>query len=82
MMWMAPIIAFVMMLSSAAIAVVVGVRAAKRKQLSATPRPQLAARVAAELDVLDQRLAAGQLSPADYAAERNRLLGLPPPEQR
>ncbi len=82
MMAMFPIIALLAMLLSAAIAVIVGVRAASRKQLTSPPRPALASRVAAELDVLDQRLASGQLSQADYAAERNKLLGLPPPEQR
>ena len=77
-----PLLAFLAMLAAAAFAVMGSVAASRRKQLGTTPRPQLAARVAAELDVLDQRFAAGQLSQADYAAERNRLLGLPPPEQR
>ena len=75
-------IALLAMLASAAIAVIVGVRASARKQLTSAARPQLSIGVAAQLDVLDQRLASGQLSQADYTALRNGLLGLPPPEQR
>ncbi|PKQ31248.1 MAG: hypothetical protein CVT62_09975 [Actinobacteria bacterium HGW-Actinobacteria-2] len=82
MMGMAVIIALVAMLSAIAIALIVGLRAAARKQLTAPPNPSRAKLVATQLDALDQRLASGQVSPADYAAERNRLLGLPAPEQR
>ncbi len=73
---------FLALLTAASFIVMGTVSALRRKQPRPTPPPQLAARVAAELDVLDQRFAAGQLSPADYAAERNKLLGLPAPEQR
>lgn len=69
-------------LASAVIAVLVSGRAVVRRRLTPPPDAARAQLVAAHLDALDQRLASGQVSQADYAAERNRLLGLPAPEQR
>jgi hypothetical protein len=82
MMLMPVIFAVLAALSGAVIAVVFSVRAASRKQLPTSPPTIEALQVAKQLEALDQRLAGGHLSQADYAAQRSQLLGLPAPEQR
>lgn len=77
------IVAVLAALFCAAIAVFAGSRAAaQRRQRTSSPDSAQTQLVASQLAALDQRLSNGQVSQADYAAERNRLLGLPAPEQR
>jgi uncharacterized membrane protein len=83
MMGMSMIAAVLAALTGAVIAVIFSLRGStRRRQLPSPPEPAQAKLVAAQLDALDLRLTSGQISQADYAAERNRLLGLPEPEQR
>jgi hypothetical protein len=62
------------------VAIVLAARSSRSRELPAgAPRAELVANHLAELD---QQLASGLLSQADYATQRNRLLGLPEPGLR